>query len=292
MGAGRVSWSSSPKLEDPGYYLSTFQSAGGFEKNSGVLLPQSELLQFQIKKLYTIRCLRQLAIENKMNYPEASESIRSDFYMKDLVSGSQDIQKAAILCKENNQILESAGSNFKEIRILSREGEFLLKENLQGLSPVLDKEEILRMSGRIQGSQLGFKWTKNPASIPDSALVLLKENNLPSSSWYLGRIIQRHPGPDGVTRVATVRTSTGVVQRAVSKVCPLAVLMDSKSENNVLQLKANTELNEVPERIKEDLRYIREWLAKQPHLKTRRGKFHNTFLQGQLCFLFSSKVKL
>lgn len=44
-----------------------------------------------------------------------------------------------------------------------------------------------------------------------------------------------------------------------------------------LQNKATIELNEVPNRLRDDLDHIQEWIRQQPHLKARSGK-NNIFL--------------
>lgn len=66
------------------------------------------------------------------------------------------------------------------------------------------------------------KWTKDVGSILNvGKLVLIRDERLPPLKWRLGRIIDVHPGKDGVCRVATVRTSEGVIKRPVVKLCPL-----------------------------------------------------------------------
>jgi len=52
---------------------------------------------------------------------------------------------------------------------------------------------------------------------------------------------------------------------------------DIRPISNELALKAKKELNEVPERIQEDLDVIRAWLAKQPHIKSRTGNIKYNF---------------
>ena len=52
-------------------------------------------------------------------------------------------------------------------------------------------------------------------------LVLLREDNQPPQCWRLGRISETFPGPDGKARVFMVKTSTGTVKRAISKLAPL-----------------------------------------------------------------------
>lgn len=69
--------------------------------------------------------------------------------------------------------------------------------------------------------QLRTKWkTKKDEIILDS-LVLIKDDNLPPLKWRLGRVTRLFPGKDGVSRVADIRTATGTIRRAFSKICPL-----------------------------------------------------------------------
>lgn len=51
-----------------------------------------------------------------------------------------------------------------------------------------------------------------------------------------------------------------------------SVIMSVRSLPKALQEKAITELNEVPNRVQEDIKHIQEWIAKQPHFKIRNGK--------------------
>jgi hypothetical protein len=64
------------------------------------------------------------------------------------------------------------------------------------------------------------KGTKNtPMEI--GTMVLMMEDNAPSLSWNLGRVIELHPGDDGVTRVVTVRTNQGDFKRTARRLCVL-----------------------------------------------------------------------
>lgn len=57
--------------------------------------------------------------------------------------------------------------------------------------------------------------------------------------------------------------------------------------------KAQQELNEVPSRIPEDLQALRDWIAKQPHLRARTDdQFLITFLRGSKFSLERAKEKL
>ncbi|KAJ8979782.1 hypothetical protein NQ317_007690 [Molorchus minor] len=67
------------------------------------------------------------------------------------------------------------------------------------------------------------KWPKEHGCLKVNDLVVIKEDKQPPLKWSLGRIASLHPGRDGVSRVATIRTSAGLIKRSFSKICPLPV---------------------------------------------------------------------
>lgn len=76
------------------------------------------------------------------------------------------------------------------------------------------KEYVSELQQRI-------KWQTTKNEIKKYDLVLVKDDHLPPLFWKLGRVTALHPGPDGITRVVTLRTRTGEIQRAVQKLCVL-----------------------------------------------------------------------
>jgi hypothetical protein len=54
-------------------------------------------------------------------------------------------------------------------------------------------------------------------------MVILREENVPPLQWKLGRIVELHPGSDGITRVVSVKTISGVTKRAANRVYELPV---------------------------------------------------------------------
>ncbi|XP_070518860.1 uncharacterized protein [Cardiocondyla obscurior] len=67
------------------------------------------------------------------------------------------------------------------------------------------------------------KWRKVHSDIEVGRLVLLRSPSLPPCKWELGRIIQVHPGADGLTRVVTIRTASSTLRRPIAKLCVLPV---------------------------------------------------------------------
>lgn len=48
---------------------------------------------------------------------------------------------------------------------------------------------------------------------------------------------------------------------------------------------AKDELNENPERVSEDLMYVKDWIEQQPHLRARKGKFCFKRITRPVCLL-------
>lgn len=68
------------------------------------------------------------------------------------------------------------------------------------------------------------KWTDSSCPIGIGTMVVLKSDNIPPLRWAIGRIVETHPGTDGVVRVATVKTQQGIFKRPLVKLCPLPFL--------------------------------------------------------------------
>lgn len=72
-----------------------------------------------------------------------------------------------------------------------------------------------------------YKWAKTKPNVKDGQLVLVKDEDTHPSRWPMGKIIESHPGNDGLVRVVSVKTQNGIVKRPIRKICPLEVIQES-----------------------------------------------------------------
>ncbi|EZA56791.1 hypothetical protein X777_03212 [Ooceraea biroi] len=79
----------------------------------------------------------------------------------------------------------------------------------------------------INSLQQRAKWRTVGPLIQVGQLVLLRSPLLPPCKWELGRIIQTHPGSNGLVRVVTIKTATSEYRRPIRKICILPVRHDS-----------------------------------------------------------------
>lgn len=73
----------------------------------------------------------------------------------------------------------------------------------------------------LHSLQERHKWSTSTSNLKENALCLIKNEQSPPLHWVLGRIVKLYPGKDGVVRVADLKTSTGLLQRPIVKLCPL-----------------------------------------------------------------------
>lgn len=66
--------------------------------------------------------------------------------------------------------------------------------------------------------QTRAKWITKKPEIELRDLVLLKNDKLPSQNWQMGRIIQKHPGTDVITRVVSIKTTKNVLKRGITEI--------------------------------------------------------------------------
>ncbi|XP_045483201.1 uncharacterized protein LOC123688642 [Harmonia axyridis] len=81
------------------------------------------------------------------------------------------------------------------------------------------KQWHLEYLNTLQQRKKWFDKTTDCLSI--GTLVLIKDDQLPPLRWRLGRIEKLHHGADKIARVASVRTTQGILQRPVVKLYPL-----------------------------------------------------------------------
>ncbi|GFX15862.1 integrase catalytic domain-containing protein [Trichonephila clavipes] len=65
------------------------------------------------------------------------------------------------------------------------------------------------------------KWKSPNNNFKVGEIVIIKEDNIPPETWPLGKVIETHPGKDGVVRVVTLRTVKGRFKRPIHKLCKL-----------------------------------------------------------------------
>ncbi|GFW78337.1 integrase catalytic domain-containing protein [Trichonephila clavipes] len=74
----------------------------------------------------------------------------------------------------------------------------------------------------LNNLQERHKWKFNKNNVSVGTLVLIKDENLPSTKWSTGRITEIFPGTDGKVRVVNLRMPNGnILKRTIRNLCIL-----------------------------------------------------------------------
>lgn len=76
------------------------------------------------------------------------------------------------------------------------------------------------------------KWNKEQENIKINDLVVIHEDNVPAGRWSLGRVVNLHPGFDGLVRVVTLKTKSGYLKRPIVKLSKLPVQEDKYKQKS------------------------------------------------------------
>ncbi|XP_059045891.1 uncharacterized protein LOC131841587 [Achroia grisella] len=140
----------------------------------------------------------------------------------------------------NSRPLYSMSSDPNDYQVLTP-GHFLTLEPLTSVPDVdvthlnvnrLDRWQLIQSFQRsfwnrwrneyLHSLNLRAKWTKESKPLELNSMVIIKDDNHPPLHWQIGRVVELHPGPDGLVRVATVRTDKdNLIKRPLVKLCPL-----------------------------------------------------------------------
>lgn len=131
-------------------------------------------------------------------------------------------------------------------------GHFLVGSNLQALpEPDLREVPVNRLDryqlAQQKVQQFWCRWTSeylkelqhqatiNPRKVDLKVgqVVIVQDQQLPPIRWPLARIMHLHPGQDGVVRVVTIRTASGLFKRPTSKLCLLPSTMEDDIAGNI-----------------------------------------------------------
>lgn len=94
------------------------------------------------------------------------------------------------------------------------------------------------------------KWTKATPNLAPGDLVVIQEDNTPPSRWPIARIIEIHPGRDGLVRVVTLKTKNATYTRPIAKLAKLpATDTATSSESTDPQPNENSKQNADPQPI-------------------------------------------
>lgn len=73
------------------------------------------------------------------------------------------------------------------------------------------------------------KWKQSKQNIKMGDVVTIHDGNLPAGKWALGRVVELHPGKDGIVRVVSLKTKNGIIKRPIVKLSILCVQPEMKS---------------------------------------------------------------
>lgn len=109
--------------------------------------------------------------------------------------------------------------NFEDISLSHLDRWQLLQRMMQNFWSRWSLEYLCTLQNR-------YKWSQKMSEPDVGTIVLVKDERLPPGKWLLARIVDKHPGKDGLTRVVTLKMKDHIFKRPITKICPLDIRDD------------------------------------------------------------------
>ncbi|XP_011859856.1 PREDICTED: uncharacterized protein LOC105557272 [Vollenhovia emeryi] len=139
------------------------------------------------------------------------------------------------------RVLGDTSLTYEEMTTITVQIEAVL--NSGPLCPLLTRWQLLRQkvdhfwsrwsSEFLQRHLAISKWHHPSTEIKVGSLVLITDERYPPGKWPLARVMQLHPGPDGLTRVVTLKTTATTYKRPINKLCILPTDPDALSSTDL-----------------------------------------------------------
>ncbi|CAG9128513.1 unnamed protein product [Plutella xylostella] len=108
------------------------------------------------------------------------------------------------------------------------------------------------------------KWSASRDNLNLNDVVIIHDANLPPGKWAMGRVVELHPGSDGLVRVVTLKTKNGYMKRPSVKLSVLPTNNENANQNSG-NIKAISENAKQPQK---DIKII-----KKPNSTSNRCSF-------------------
>nr|CAI5828097.1 unnamed protein product [Callosobruchus analis] len=142
-----------------------------------------------------IKCIQQLALENKHQFPDACKTILKDMYVDDLLSGLNDLMELKSRCQDIYTILKSA--NF-----ILRKWNSNNNDVISNFSNSTIENSVLNIGDQTGCSTLGIQWINTSDMLKYKIRDLSSDNNI--TKRYILSIIAQIYDPLGLLRPAII----------------------------------------------------------------------------------------
>lgn len=195
--AEKVKWSFNPPSSP--HFGGLFEAGIKAAKSFLVKIIGEQVLSFE--ELYTVLCQVESILNSRPLYP-----LSNDPHDLSVLTPGHFLTLEPLTCLPDPDLTHLALNRLSRWQLLQRlQQDFWKRWHLSYLNTLQQRQ----------------KWNNGIPELEIDSVVLVKNDQLPPLKWRMGRVVRLHPGSDGIARVATIRTTHGLLQRPLVKLCAL-----------------------------------------------------------------------